>query len=351
MSELEDGRVSAEAVRWAMRFFLGRAPHDEEELEFHRGHTSFESLRKGFAGTVEFRRYLHQVLPQGYAAPLFLLAPPADPRIPWRLAPPTLRAPVCQVCTQAQVDSQEFLDWAREVGVEPRRHRKQWEFAYITAVLDAAGLLQPGARALGFGVGTEPLPSLFARRGVEVMATDAPAELIHGQGWDSTNQHASEIGNLHWPALLPAEIFHEQVDFRAVDMNAIPEDLTGFDACWSSCALEHLGSLEHGLRFVEASLRTLRPGGLAVHTTEFNLSSNDATFEEAGLSLYRKQDIERLMTRLMDAGHQVMPLNLHPGDGQLDPHVDLPPYALPHLKLDVAGYVSTSIGIVVRKRA
>lgn len=350
MSEIEDGRVSAEAARWAMRFFLGREPRDEEELEFHRAHTTVESLRKGFAGTIEFRRYMQKEYPQRYAAPLFLLTPPADPRIPWRLVPPTLRAPTCQICTQGQMESEEFRSWAAEVGVEPRKHRKLWEFAYITAVLRTAGLLRPGARALGFGVGTEPLPSLFARHGVEVMATDAPPELVQDQGWGSTNQHATDLDNLHKPGLLPIELFREQVSFRPVDMNAIPADLTGFDACWSSCALEHLGSLEHGLRFVEASLNTLRPGGVAVHTTEFNLSSNAETFEKPGLSLFRKRDIEALLTRLLDAGHEVLPLNLHPGEGEVDTHIDLPPYTLPHLKLEVAGYVSTSVGLVVRKR-
>lgn len=99
----------------------------------------------------------------------------------------------------------------------------------------------------------------------------------------------------------------------------------------------------------EQSLKTLRPGGLAVHTTEFNLSSNDATFEHPTLSLFRKRDIEDLYARLIAAGHKVWPLNLHPGTGPADAHIDLPPYGTPHLKLEVASYVTTSIGLVVEK--
>ena len=57
--------------------------------------------------------------------------------------------------------------------------------------------------------------------------------------------------------------------FRAVDMNDIPPDLRGFDFTWSSCALEHLGTLRAGADFVVEQMTCLRPGGVAVHTTEY----------------------------------------------------------------------------------
>ena len=52
-------------------------------------------------------------------------------------------------------------------------------------------------------------------------------------------------------------------------MNHLPDDLRGFDFTWSSCALEHLGTLAAGADFVVAQMDCLRPGGVAVHTTEF----------------------------------------------------------------------------------
>jgi hypothetical protein len=112
-----------------------------------------------------------------------------------------------------------------------------------------------------------------------------------------------------------------------------------------------LGSIEHGIRFFQNSLKTLKPGGIAVHTTEFNLSSNDDTFESPSLCFFRRRDIENLLSRLVDDGHEVFPINFHPGSGALDTYVDLPPYALPHLKLEVAKFVATSIGLAVRKRS
>lgn len=343
-------RVSRDAAVWAIRLFLGREPRDEAEIELHRGHHTLESLRRGFAQTHEFENFLDSLRDGAeYRAPLFLLQPPVSRSIEWRFAPPSLAMPVSQLCTQDQLTEVAFDLWCRALGLSPNPHRKTWEFCYIAAVMDAAGLLRPGVRALGFGVGQEPLPALLARRGVQVLATDAPSSIVEVQGWASTGQHAAGLEALNRPGILPFEELQRQVSFRPVDMNAIPEDLRGFDVCWSSCAFEHLGSIEHGLRFFEASLQTLKPGGLAVHTTEFNLSSNDATLETPGLSLFRKRDIEDLLLRLAAAGHKVWPLNLHPGTGEMDRHIDLPPFALPHLKLKVARYVTTSIGLVVQR--
>ena len=319
-------------------------------MEFHRGHANLESVRRAFAQTREFEWFLDAVRAgRPYAAPLFLLRPPASPGVAWRFAPPTLAEPVCQLCTEGQFTEPAFEAWCSALALAPNPHRKTWEFCFIAAALQRAGVLRPGARALGFGVGKEPLPALLARRGVEVVATDAPACVVASQGWVSTGQHAEGLDALSRPDILPDEALRRAVSFRAVDMNDIPGDLSGFDACWSSCAFEHLGSIDHGLRFFENSLATLRPGGVAVHTTEFNLSSNDATLDTPSLSIFRKRDMEALLGRLAAAGHKAWPLNLHPGNGEMDQHIDLPPFALPHLKLQVDRYVTTSIGLVVEK--
>ena len=86
-----------------------------------------------------------------------------------------------------------------------------------------------------------------------------------------------------------------------------------------------------------------------MHTTEFNLSSNADTHDAGNLAIFRRMDIERLMERLTLRGHKVAPLNLYPGSAQVDEHIDLPPYALPHLKLKVANYVTTSIGLIIER--
>lgn len=346
---MEPVRLTREAVVWAFRMFIGREPEDEAEIAFHLQNPDLDTLRRGFAATQEFREFQRRSQPEDYCVPLFLLQPPADPLIPARFQPPELASPVSQLCTQDQFEEPIFARLCAMLDIIPNPHRKIWEFCYVTSVMQAAGLLRPGIRALGFGVGQEPIPALLARAGVSVLATDAPDDTVHLQGWTSTGQHAAGLEALDRPAILPFAELQALVDFRPVDMNAIPEDLRGFDVCWSSCAFEHLGSIALGLRFFERSLETLKPGGIAVHTTEFNLSSNGDTFDTDNLCLFRKQDIEAMLGRLAAAGHSVSPLNLHPGSARLDAHIDLPPYAMPHLKLALGQYVTTSIGLVVRK--
>jgi hypothetical protein len=87
-----------------------------------------------------------------------------------------------------------------------------------------------------------------------------------------------------------------------------------------------------------------------VHTTEFNVSSNEDTVTEGDTVIFRLRDMEELVRRLRDRGHEVQPFIIGPTAHALDYHVDVPPYAQDvHLKLPIANYVATSAGIVVRR--
>lgn len=228
-------------------------------------------------------------------------------------------------------------------------HRKLWEFVFVVHHLTESGIVKQGSRGLVFGVGSERLPALFASMGAEIVATDAPIEI--GNEWQSTNQYSNSLELLRYPEIIDNDLFDSKVTFRHCDMNNIAPDLVGFDFNWSACCFEHLGGLEAGMQFViNAVEQTLRPGGVAVHTTEFNLSSNTETLEDPGCSIYRLRDIEELVTRLRERGHTVKPFTVAPDSHYYDFHVDVPPYSNNlHLKLLLQNYVTTSVGIVVRK--
>ena len=265
--------------------------------------------------------------------------------------PATLAHPVTQMCTAAQMDDPIYAEWVRRMSRVPHRHRKQWEFVFICRVLEYYGMLQPGRRGLGFGVGIEPLPAVFALNGVSSVATDLPAGDVRAEAWSLTHQHGTELSDLRDPTICPDELFDRHVRFEPADMTAIPAHLRDFDFCWSSCAFEHLGSITNGLRFVEESLETLKPGGLAVHTTELNLTSNFRTISRGDTVLFRRRDIERLALILGAQGHEVMPIKYDQGEHPDDKFVDVPPYCSDvHLKVALARYVSTSFGFVVRKK-
>src|SRR5690348_955101 len=82
--------------------------------------------------------------------------------------PPTLAAPVSQLCTASQFNEPEYARLCAAMNVKPTLHRKQWELIYIVRCLELSGTIAPGCRGLVFGVGREKLPSLFVSRGCEI---------------------------------------------------------------------------------------------------------------------------------------------------------------------------------------
>jgi len=271
-----------------------------------------------------------------------------DPPIP--SAPPTALKAGSRMCRQGDFATDGFRYWVSRMRQPLQMHRKIWEWFFIADALFQRGQLEPHRNGIGFGVGLEPLSPVFVSRGCFITATDMMEGAAISAGW--AGQHAANLDALTALGLCDEATFRRNMSFRVVDMNDIPTDLEGrFDFCWSSCALEHLGSLEHGLRFIEHSMSVLKPGGMAVHTTEFNMSSDTHTFESPGLSLYRRRDLDAVINRLESAGHHVEPMDWDRGSGYADGHVDLPPYSMTplHLRLRIAEYNCTSIGLIVHK--
>jgi len=262
-----------------------------------------------------------------------------------------------KLCTQADCDSDWFTFWLHELKARPHYHRKQWEFAYIAQALWQHGKLKPGLRGVGFGCGVEPLPSLFAKYGATVVATDMDPAGPGSKEWAATQ--AGQVGALRNGAICPDNARLMKISLEFVDMNDIPARLHGqFDFCWSSCALEHLGTLDKGLLFIENSLKTLKPGGVAVHTTEYNLEQEGATLDNWSTVLYQRRHLEPFVARLKTLGYRVAPLDLDAGNGILDRYVDIPPFEgtyypqeanWAHLKLCVAGLACTSAGLIITK--
>lgn len=261
------------------------------------------------------------------------------------------------LCTQKDIESDWFSFWCREMAMAPMYHRKLWELTYIAQALWSEGKLDTDASGLGFGCGLEPLPSLFAKYGATVLATDLDPTRPEAAGWQRTSQHAATADALRNRSICPDEKRLANIDFRPIDMNAIPDDLHGkFDFCWSACALEHVGSIAKGTEFILNSLKTLRSGGVAVHTTEFNLEGGP-TIDNWPTVLFQKEHIDEVLRRAEEMGCTARPLDVSAGDGILDGLVDVPPWShavlgkrgMPHLKLSVDGFVCTSVGIIIRK--
>jgi SAM-dependent methyltransferase len=254
------------------------------------------------------------------------------------------------MCTYRQLTGPKFARWWSRLGTHPHLHRKVWEFLFICEALDERGVLTPGARGLGFAVGQEPLAACFANLGCLIVATDLHPDAVAASEWAATSQHARSINLLNPNNLCPPEVFRDRVTLRYVDMNHIPDDLQDFDFCWSSCSIEHLGSIEHGMRFMNNMTRCLRPGGVAVHTTEYNVFSDGNTLDNCGAVIFRKRDVEAMAAALPRYGARMVERDYDWGDHPIDFLVDRLPYLhTPHLKLELGGFTATSFGLIVEK--
>lgn len=255
------------------------------------------------------------------------------------------------LCTGEQLASDAFGYWSGAMNKQVVMHRKLWEYCYVLQALNERGMLAEGRRGLGFAVGEEPLPSLMAEMGCTILASDLDCSDERAEVWSQTAQLASSLEGLNKFGLCDPKKFNERVAFRSIDMNRIPSEVCEFDFTWSSCSFEHCGSIELGKRFILEQMKCLKPGGVAVHTTEFNLSSLDDTVEQGSTVIFRRKDIESIVRELQADGHEVEPLQLDLGKRAEDRQVAVYPYDTnPHLKLELFDqYVSTSIGLIIRK--
>jgi SAM-dependent methyltransferase len=283
------------------------------------------------------------------------------------LTRPGIQGLTSKASTQDDIESDWFVYWCHRINAAPTYHRKLWEFAFALQVLDDHQLLSAGAKGIGFGCGEEPLPSYFASEGIYSTVTDLEPARVAELGWAKSEQHAKSRDSVFYDDIVDKVTFDKYVRHEFVDMNAIQKFDMEYDFCWSICAMEHLGDIERGLRFVENAMGVLKPGGLAVHTTEYNFAEEEgATLDRGPTVLFQRSHFETLVKRLAAAGHLVLAPDFSIGSKILDKFVDIPPYSAAeggrfqqkiwrsrecaaHLKLSVAGIPATCFGIVVIK--
>lgn len=269
-----------------------------------------------------------------------------------------------KICNEKDFLTEWYLDGCEKMKVETfllkshrhlrreqfRFHRKLWEWCYIYQALLERGMLAPGKKGLGFGVGLEPLTAAFASNGCAITATDLDFDSAKSLGWVDSNQHSVSLQDLNLENICDPARFAQLVTFEYADMNAIdPKFYRQFDFTWSSCSFEHLGSIELGKQFIVNQMHCLRPGGVAVHTTEYNLSSNTDTLDHDLTVIFRRQDIEWMVAALRAQGYSIE-IDYTVGAGPVESCVDVPPFAHnPHLRLLLGQYVSTSIGLIISK--
>jgi 2-polyprenyl-3-methyl-5-hydroxy-6-metoxy-1,4-benzoquinol methylase len=132
-------------------------------------------------------------------------------------------------------------------------------------------------------------------------------------------------------------------------MKKIDNDLQDYDFVWSACALDHLGNLENGFKFIFDSLKCLKPNGVAIHTTELNLLSNDKTIDQGPVVIYRKKDFVSLVENLTKQGCDIK-ATFNPGTTLKNEHIYMRPCDGPHIWVynPHLKCVMTSVGVIIK---
>ena len=275
--------------------------------------------------------------------------------------PPDFDHVVSQAVSAAQFSHPDFerlrrlmypsnvvLPWGKSPG--GALHRKVWEFVYVLRVAEQCGVLVEGRTALGFGVGREPIPAALATYGLTVLATDLSAADDHSSQWSETGQHLTDLSALSHPEIVSDDVLERQVSLSYVDMNQIPQDLGTYDFVWSCCALEHLGSPRAGLDFVLRTLDLLRPAGVAVHTTELELTPRAETADYGHLAVYRIPDLDGVAESARERGFEIETNWYVAMETAADRWIGRHPFDDPaHLKILIEDSISTSVGLVFRR--
>lgn len=255
--------------------------------------------------------------------------------------PPSFSLPTSQLVSASQFYEPKFRELVSRLSLEVVLDRKIWEYCFIVNAIETYAATGPGTRGLVFGCGMEFITSVLAAGGSDILATDYVEQ--------SHNWQAQGLEDLYSPSHIDRASFDARVRFQHLDMNEIDPFLTGFDFLWSTGSLEHIGGYDKGLAFVENAMHCLKPGGIAVHTTELTLTSDDVGYDSPTLSFYCRRDIEQLAGRLINAGHLII-LNFERGRTVADMHVDTPPYHYGRtLCAHFSGHIISSIGLIIQK--
>lgn len=255
-------------------------------------------------------------------------------------------------------DTKWYKRWAKELkqnkaNLEGHKLKanKFWQNSVMVQALYERGLLEAENTGIGFGVGQERLPALFAKYGVNVIATDQDYTTEKAKHWQK-HELATGVQSLNKLSICNPELFNQNVSYRALDMNHVPKSLHGkYDFAWSNCALGHLGSIEAGLKFISESAKCLKPGGYAVHTTEVNVLSNKATVDNNPETvIFRPRDIHRLSVQLRKAGYELSPLKLTFGGTARDQQISMSPqFGNDFSKLQVGGHLLTQVVLIIKR--
>jgi SAM-dependent methyltransferase len=178
---------------------------------------------------------------------------------------------LCYVEDWQKREIRDTLSELQKLSSDGFIHRKDWEWALGIIAMSRYGKLNDKSTAIGIGSGTEPIAFYLANRINHVYATDIYR------------------GNERWIRAAPSDFAenpkkYAPFPYREDALTVLSMDGTklgfpseSFDIAFSFSSIEHFGGKNHSgaLRSLQEIERVLKPGGLAVITTEYIINNKE----------------------------------------------------------------------------
>lgn len=248
--------------------------------------------------------------------------------------------PVNKVCRTADAGDPLWRRGYDDLGFSPNPdvfHRKIWEFNQALYGLRTLRRLAPEATALGIGCGHEEFMYFLANRIRRVIATD----LYEGE-WIGGESDADVL--THPAKYAPFKYREGHLEVRRMDALALEAADRSVDFVFCLSSIEHFGSRRDKLAALQEMHRILKPGGVAVLTTEVvlnRLGRGDQYFP-----------IETLLALIGEAGFHLD----QPPDLRIEQEFAARPLALPmetfvapHVVLRNFNTIYTSVALFLMK--
>jgi len=181
---------------------------------------------------------------------------------------------LCYVEDWENSEIKEALAELQKLSSEGFIHRKDWEWALGIIAMRRFGKLNEKSTAIGVGSGTEPVPFYLANKVKHVYATD-----LYGQN-DGWKRAAPSDFPENPKKYAPFPYKEDALTVLRMDGTKLEFPSESFDIAFSFSSIEHFGGGDRknhsgALRSLKEIERVLKPGGLAVITTEYIINDKE----------------------------------------------------------------------------
>jgi SAM-dependent methyltransferase len=245
----------------------------------------------------------------------------------------------------------EALAELQKLSSEGFIHRKDWEWALGIIAMRRFGKLNEKSTAIGVGAGREEVLFYVANKLKHVYATD----LYKVRNW-------MEAAPSDFPEnpkkYAPFPYKEDALTVLRMDGTKLEFPSESFDIAFSFSSIEHFGGKNHSgaLRSLKEIERVLKPGGLAVITTEYIINDKEH------LEFFNRRTIYSDLIDKLERLKLVEPLDLRITSKTLDTVIDYSSIGVswnninndykrthPHIVLRIKNILFTSIMLVFQK--